>query len=543
MNFTASFEMFASNYQASEEGKLNYQDYLLRCPEEEQLETDPSLQCGLWALQTDTVRYPENQNICPTREYLSYTTQTNKRNKLQKQTHFNPDNNNIPNFEHLRLINEKAQVPKITNFDAYNCNIPQAILEEDRYMGVALHGTDKFDPAYDISATYLWSEKFSLDTKSPDSWFHTGIIPLNQYNMTSVFLADQSRLITLFDSGATKTLIGKAVVDSHPILKHCPRFKLINQRPFKMADNKVLVPIEAIQMVVKIGYHWFELFAFVIDLMDDIDLIIGQKSMLELEGCLNIRKLQFEFKQRSIPVFPNKTHRIAPGHTTYMNCTLDRVPPGLSDCEVIIKLESKRADGVPQTEKVTIKGDEVRIGITNPMIVEISPTIVIKHNQPVGIIDFRSAGYFHLSRQSLQNTLKDHFMFVDDSPKRRIPGNSRLAHDESKHITKEMTEGFLVDKNDPYPWLEPDDPRRNMTDREIIESTIDLSESNLTSREKRRFLKTIRNHRNVFSLRDEIGSCPNMEVHLELTDYTPFGIRPKRMKRYSLTKICEKDVS
>ena len=30
----------------------------------------------------------------------------------------------------------------------------------------------------------------------------------------------------------------------------------------------------------------------------------------------------------------------------------------------------------------------------------------------------------------------------------------------------------------------------------------------------------------LFSLRDEIGTCPHMEVELELTDTTPFFIRP-----------------
>jgi hypothetical protein len=524
-DFSASFKMFSENYQLSSSEQLNYQDYLICCPEEEQLETDPTLNCGLWSLQTGTVRYLENQNVCKTREYIPYTKQTH-RNKNSKQNHFNPALNNKPDCEHLSLLTEKAKQPKITNFDAYNCNIPQEILEEDRYMGVQIEGTNKFDPSYDVSATYLWSEKFSKEGKSSDSWFQTGYIPVSQWNLTSAFLADQSRLVTLFDSGATKTLIGKAVVDSHPILQHCPRFKLVNQKPFKMADNKVLVATEAIQMVVKMGYHWIELFAYVIDLMDDIDLIIGQKSMLELEGCLNMRKLRFEFKQRSIPIFPNKTYRIAPGNTTYMNCTLDKVPPGLSDCDAILKLESKRVDGVPQTVKATIKDDGIRIGITNPMETDISPTLVIKHDKPIGIVDLRSAGFFHISRESLENTLKDHFMFIRGPDDQKIPGNSRLSHDDSKHITKEMTEGFLVDKNDPYPWLEADDPRRNMTDREIMESSIDLSESNLTKREKRRFLKTLRKHRNVFSLRDEIGSCPNMEVHLELKDYTPFGIRP-----------------
>ena len=33
-------------------------------------------------------------------------------------------------------------------------------------------------------------------------------------------------------------------------------------------------------------------------------------------------------------------------------------------------------------------------------------------------------------------------------------------------------------------------------------------------------------YREAFSLRDEIGACPNMEVELDITDKSPFFIRP-----------------
>ena len=34
----------------------------------------------------------------------------------------------------------------------------------------------------------------------------------------------------------------------------------------------------------------------------------------------------------------------------------------------------------------------------------------------------------------------------------------------------------------------------------------------------------------VFSLRDEIGTCPFIEVHLKLKDETPFFVRPYPMR-------------
>ena len=56
---------------------------------------------------------------------------------------------------------------------------------------------------------------------------------------------------------------------------------------------------------------------------------------------------------------------------------------------------------------------------------------------------------------------------------------------------------YLIKGKDPYPWLDDDDPRRNMTDQEILEKYIDLSDSDLNSAEKEKFVQSI----------DEVQRC------------------------------------
>ena len=41
---------------------------------------------------------------------------------------------------------------------------------------------------------------------------------------------------------------------------------------------------------------------------------------------------------------------------------------------------------------------------------------------------------------------------------------------------------------------------------------------------KKEFFAKTDNFHNVFSLRDEIGTCPFIEVHLKLKDETPFFV-------------------
>ena len=79
---------------------------------------------------------------------------------------------------------------------------------------------------------------------------------------------------------------------------------------------------------------------------------------------------------------------------------------------------------------------------------------------------------------------------------------------------------------DPYPWLDEDDPRRNMTDEEILYKYIDLSESHLTDREKEEVMDLVIANKQAFSLRDEIGICPDIKVSIEVNDPSTFFVRP-----------------
>ena len=65
-----------------------------------------------------------------------------------------------------------------------------------------------------------------------------------------------------------------------------------------------------------------------------------------------------------------------------------------------------------------------------------------------------------------------------------------------------------------------------MTDREILDKYINLDKSCLTRKEKEEVRDLLYEYKDVFSLRDEIGMCPNIEVEIDVTDKTPFFIRP-----------------
>ena len=69
-----------------------------------------------------------------------------------------------------------------------------------------------------------------------------------------------------------------------------------------------------------------------------------------------------------------------------------------------------------------------------------------------------------------------------------------------------------------------------MMDQEILNKYIHLENSCLTKEEKKEVMEMLVKYREVFSLRDEIGTCPNIEVEIDVTDKSPFFIRPYHIR-------------
>ena len=158
----------------------------------------------------------------------------------------------------------------------------------------------------------------------------------------------------------------------------------------------------------------------------------------------------------------------------------------------------------------------------------------MRKNKAVGILDLRSIGYFKVGYQKMVNmaeSSKTFKMYHDQQIKcetktevdhyMKIRG--RYGSEKGKNDGKQ-TDPYQ--KPDPYPWLADDDPGRYQSDEEIMQEKIDLSNSALSRKEKANLMKMLVKYRDAFSLRDEIGECPNLEADIKVIDESPFFVRP-----------------
>ena len=78
-----------------------------------------------------------------------------------------------------------------------------------------------------------------------------------------------------------------------------------------------------------------------------------------------------------------------------------------------------------------------------------------------------------------------------------------------------------------------------MTDKEILNKYINLDNSCLNKEEKKEVMDMFYRYKEAFSLRDEIGTCPNIEVEIDVTDKSPFFIRPYHVREEDKAFIDE----
>ena len=169
------------------------------------------------------------------------------------------------------------------------------------------------------------------------------------------------------------------------------------------------------------------------------------------------------------------------------------------------------------------------------------------HGQEMEYFDARSKGLVQINNS--KHFPIDQYLHDRMTPATLSP--SPLAYEKpiqptempriTTHIELPVDDMNKSTPDNKYPWLDPDDIRRNMTDKEILQMKLNLKDSVLDEKEKEEFLTKVEQFTDVFSLRDEIGTCPFIEVHFKLKDETPFFVRPYPM-REEQKKVIQKEM-
>ena len=247
--------------------------------------------------------------------------------------------------------------------------------------------------------------------------------------------------------------------------------------------------------------------------------------MTETEGMLNTRTGEYDFISRSIPIFPQNDLDVPAGERAYIKVKA----PFCDKLSGMICTKFFSRDMV-YTLRVKFQDIQGVVQFRNGS----NETAQLRKNKAVGILDLRSVGYFKVVYQKMVNMAESskafkmyHYQQIKCETKTKVGQYMRIrgryGSERGKNDEKQ-TDPYQ--KPDPYPCLAGDDPRRYQSDEEIMYEKIDLSNSALSVKEKSKLMKMLIKYRDAFSLRDEIGECPNLEADIKVIDESPFFVRP-----------------
>ena len=143
--------------------------------------------------------------------------------------------------------------------------------------------------------------------------------------------------------------------------------------------------------------------------------------------------------------------------------------------------------------------------------------MIFKPEKMIGIRDLRSLGYYKIKQGILQQNLSRYYKF--EKAEKLCKYFNKFVNTLKKEREQKLPE-------DKYPWLDQGNERRHMTDKEILDKYINLDQTCLNKEEKREVMDMLYRYKEASTLRDEIGTCPYTEVEIDVTDKSPFFIRP-----------------
>ena len=458
------------------------------------LHEEPSLEmkrCDLtWPILSAEIDYTTNNDDSP---YSEMNT-SNLYNKLQ---------------EDEQIITESSLDQWDERFEEVTCS---------------LHYSHKFDDTNDVGTTYLGS---CLGNEEPRTFPVDNHIPFDGRGVSKAYLSNGTPMKMFFDSGASRSYLSKRFYDTNPMLHDMPKY-VTTCTGIRIGNGSIVPALFVIPILFMACGHTFEIFTIVAEIDDDMDLVFGFKNMVETEGLLNTRTGEFDFIGSSIPIFPQNDLDVRPGEKAYVKI---RAP----FCDKLSGMICAKffSRDVVNTLRIKIQDNQGIVQFVNHQDEIVYP----RKEKAVRILDLRSVGYFKVGYQKMVNLAESNKVFkmyhyqqvkcgseTEADQYMRVTGRYKTKGSMSQIDEEERVERHR--KYDPYPWLTKDDPRRSQSDEEILYEKIDLSDSALSRKEKSRLMKMLMKYRDAFSLRDEIGECPNLKADIKVIDESPFFVRP-----------------
>ena len=269
---------------------------------------------------------------------------------------------------------------KEQNFSDDEC-VQDVSGEHFEEVSCELGNSSNFEEHVDVMTTYLGRY---MAQGGPQTFNSENVISLDGKGITVGHLFDKTELRVFYDSGASKSYMSKGFYERTEYLHRIPKMR--STCTGIKIGNGAIIPVEFVFPVqIMIQEHLFEIYTIVAALHESIDLVIGMKNIVELEGILNTRTSSFDFLLCSIPIYPQNDLKVKPGGKAYIKIVVPFQKQ--INCRAIAKFFA--CDRI-FTFRMQFKHNQTVIEFENRG----DKMCELFKDRPIGILDLRSIGYY-----------------------------------------------------------------------------------------------------------------------------------------------------
>ena len=486
-------------------------------------------------------------------------TQQNEVSHVQLPTvgekyHVNHDDNILrklvyePTYVPYNEDSQKILLPQTTDMSRkdnlkllYN-SLPEGMCDNEyESLEQAVNDVETFQYSHEISTKHILVQGVYVGSASPliadiKTQPYSMLTYLDDGMMTGTY--DNTHDIPIYiDNGSTLNIMPTHFYDNAYYLHHLPKAPTATKTIH--TGNSPVKTHCWIDILLNVQGCMIQFKLLVCDTQAQTGILLSKMALEQLQTWQDYSNNTLYVKQTAIPLYAIQNIELLPNHKTTIAVIADRANElqynELIEGQGIVWVWSNDSSKPLQPIVATFHNDKTLITFENTT----SQMQYISKGAKVAILDMRSKDggmtnfewdiptddegnlvlYAHTFASSLKPT-----KLANEDPVLQADTKIEVSQTPNEHtVQSDNTE-------DPYPWLDSDDPRRNMTDEEILRLKVPFDKSILTAAEKERLVKLMLENTAAFSIRDEIGTCPYFEVKLKLRDDKPFFVRPYNIR-------------
>ena len=168
------------------------------------------------------------------------------------------------------------------NFGGSPDKLKSEYLDVYKRIYAEIISSDSFDKDTDLSTTYLGQIDMTrnMEVKTEENF------PITSCGYTKGKLIDGTECDILVDTGRSKSYMSKSYFMRCKSLHSLPNFTSTMTR-IQVGNGQYVGVLFIIPVIMTIQNHRFEIFTLVSEIHDNVDLVIGIKSLFELEGVID----------------------------------------------------------------------------------------------------------------------------------------------------------------------------------------------------------------------------------------------------------------